>query len=188
MLCGFAGVRLTLQGKQHIAPGEQYILCVNHLSYMDTPVVLGHIPLNFRFMARKQLFDVPFMGWHLQRAGHLPVDQESPREAIRTLNDAARLIRERRISVLVFPEGGRARDGQLQEFKEGAFLLAIKSGIPILPVGLWGTYEMLPMGSGVIRPGPVRMRIGAPIPTQGLRDRGALSNQVRAAIQELTRA
>lgn len=187
MLCLFAGVRLRIEGQQHIAPRTEYILCVNHLSYMDTPVVLGHIPLNFRFMARKQLFEVPFMGWHLQRAGHLPVDQESPREAIRTLNDAARLIRERKISVLVFPEGGRARDGKMQEFKEGAFLLAIKSGVPILPVGLKGTYEMLPMGSGVIRPGEVRMRIGAPILTQGLRERAALSAQVRAAIEELIR-
>lgn len=187
MLCRLAGVRLTIEGAHHLQPGVSYILAANHLSYMDTPVVLGHLPVNFRFMAKKGLFSVPFLGNHLERAGHLPVSSDNPREAIKLLSEAARLIGERQISVLVFPEGGRAADGKLQEFKDGAFFLAIKAQAPVLPIAIVGTYEMLPFGSGTMRPGPVTMRIGAPIPTVGMvnKDRLALSDQTRAEIERL---
>jgi len=187
LLCRIAGVRLTIEGAEHLTPGQSYIIAPNHLSYMDTPVVLGHLPLNFRFMAKKGLFSVPFLGNHLERAGHLPVSSGNPREAIKLLSNAARLIEERKISVLVFPEGGRAADGHLQEFKDGAFFLAIKAQVPVVPVALIGTYEMLPFGSGTMLPGPVTMRIGQPIPTAGLtnKDREALSQQTREAILAL---
>ena len=187
MLCRIAGVRLRIRGIEAVDLKRNYILCVNHLSYMDTPVVLGHLPFNFRFMAKKGLFDIPFMGWHLRHAGHLPVALDNPREGIRTLNEAARLIQERGTSVLIFPEGGRSPNGELQPFRDGAFYLAIKSGVPILPVALVGTYEMLPMGSGVIRPGVVEMRIAPPIVTAGcdLKQRAALSEEVRAQITRL---
>jgi 1-acyl-sn-glycerol-3-phosphate acyltransferase len=187
MLCRIAGVRLSIEGQQHLSRGESYILASNHLSYMDTPVVLGHLPVNFRFMAKKGLFSVPFLGNHLERAGHLPVSSDNPREAIKLLSEAAKLIVERKISVLVFPEGGRAADGHLQAFKDGAFFLAIKAQVPIVPIALLGTYEMLPFGSGTMRPGPVTMRIGAPIATTGLgnKDREALSAQVRAEIERM---
>ena len=184
MLCRLAGVRLKIEGLEHIEPGQSYILASNHLSFMDTPVVLGHLPVNFRFMAKKGLFKVPFIGNHLERAGHLPVSSGNPREAIKLLSEAARLIVERKISVLVFPEGGRAAHGRLQEFKDGAFFLAIKAQAPVLPIAISGTFEMLPFGSGTMRPGKVTMRIGAPIPTVGLgnKDRVALSDQTRAEI------
>jgi 1-acyl-sn-glycerol-3-phosphate acyltransferase len=187
MLCRIAGVRLTIEGAHHLQPGQSYIIASNHLSYMDTPVVMGHLPLNFRFMAKRGLFRVPFLGNHLERAGHLPVASGNPREAIKLLSNAAKLIEERRVSVLVFPEGGRAADGKLQAFKDGAFFLAIKAQVPVAPVALIGTYEMLPFGSGTIRPGPVTMRIGAPIPTAGMsnKDREALSEQTRGVIEEM---
>lgn len=187
MLCRIAGVRLQIKGAESLDLARNYILCVNHLSYMDTPVVLGYLPFNFRFMAKKGLFDIPFMGWHLRQAGHLPVVLDNPREGIRTLTEAAKLIQERGTSVLVFPEGGRSANGELQPFKDGAFYLAIKSGVPILPVALVGTYEMLPMGSGVIRPGAVEMRLGKPVVTEGreIKQRGALSDEVRAEIERL---
>jgi 1-acyl-sn-glycerol-3-phosphate acyltransferase len=187
MLCRLAGVRLTIEGAEHLRAGASYILASNHLSYMDTPVVLGHLPVNFRFMAKKGLFRVPFLGNHLQRAGHLPVTNDNPREAIKLLSEAARLIVERKISVLVFPEGGRAADGKLQAFKDGAFFLAIKAQVPVAPIALVGTYEMLPFGSGTMRPGPVTMRIGAPVETVGLtnKDREALSARVRGEIERL---
>jgi 1-acyl-sn-glycerol-3-phosphate acyltransferase len=187
MLCRLAGVRLKIEGAEHLQPGVSYILAANHLSYMDTPVVLGHLPVNFRFMAKKGLFSVPFLGNHLERAGHLPVSSDNPREAIKLLSEAARLIGERQISVLVFPEGGRAADGKLQEFKDGAFFLAIKAQAPVVPIAIVGTYEMLPFGSGTMRPGPVTMRIAPPIPTVGLttKDRLALSDRTRAEIERL---
>ena len=188
ILCRLAGVQLKIVGLENIDPQANYIIAANHLSYMDTPVVLGHLPVNFRFMAKKGLFSIPFIGTHLASAGHLPVVNDNPREGIKALNEAAKLIAARRISVLIFPEGGRAATGELKEFRDGAFFLAIKSGAPVLPVALIGTYEMLPFGSGVMRPGPVTMRIGRPIDTAGrhIKERTLVSEQVRAEIGRLT--
>ena len=113
---------------------------------MDTPIVLGHIPVQFRFLAKKSLFSVPFLGYHLKRAGHLSVPRENPREALKTMAEAGRVIRERGISVLIFPEGGRSLEG-LKPFKEGAAYIAINAGVPVVPVGVEGTLQVLPMHS-----------------------------------------
>lgn len=166
MLIRIAGVKLTVEGLEKLDPGQSYIFAPNHVSYMDTPVVLGHIPANFRFMAKEELFRIPFLGYHLTRAGHIPVPRSDPRGAIRGMNEAAKYIRERNISILVFPEAGRSLTG-LKEFKEGAAYIAIKAGVPVVPVGLLGTGIVLPMHSLNIRPGKVIMRIGDPIPTEG---------------------
>jgi len=188
ILCRLAGVQLKIVGLEHIDPRANYIITSNHLSYMDTPVLLGHLPVDFRFMAKAGLFKIPFLGTHLASAGHLPVVNDNPRDGIKALNEGARLIAARHISVLIFPEGGRAATGHLQEFRDGAFFLAIKSGAAILPVALCGTYEMLPFGSGFMKPGPITMRIGAPIQTAGrhIKERTALNAQVRAEIERLT--
>ncbi|MBY0505424.1 MAG: 1-acyl-sn-glycerol-3-phosphate acyltransferase [Bryobacteraceae bacterium] len=188
ILCRLAGVQLRIVGLENIQPGSNYIITANHLSYMDTPVVLGHLPIDFRFMAKKGLFKIPFLGTHLASAGHLPVVNDNPRDGIKALNEGAKLIAARRISVLIFPEGGRAASGELQEFRDGAFFLAIKSGAPVLPVAICGTFEMLPFGSGFMKPGPITLRIGKPIETAGrhIKERTALSSQVRAEVDRLT--
>ena len=157
----------------------------NHVSYMDTPIVLGHIP-NFRFLAKKSLFSVPFLGYHLKRAGHLAVPRENPRQALKTMAEAGRVIRERGISVLIFPEGGRSLDG-LKPFKEGAAYIALNAGVPVVPVALEGTLEVLPMHSLNVRPGRVVMRIGDPIPTENLtlKDRGKLTQEMHDRVAEL---
>ena len=188
ILCRLAGVQLKIVGLEHIDPKANYIIASNHLSYMDTPVLLGHLPVDFRFMAKAGLFKIPFLGTHLASAGHLPVVNDNPRDGIKALNEGARLIAARHISVLIFPEGGRAATGQLQAFRDGAFFLAIKSGAPVLPVALCGTFEMLPFGSGFMKPGPITMRIGAPVQTAGRhsKERIALSKQVRNEIDRLT--
>lgn len=185
-----ANVKMDFDGIEKIDPDGSYVFASNHLSYMDTPVVLAHIPVQFRFLAKKGLFSIPFLGYHLTRAGHIPVPREDPRGAIKTMNLAAQIIRERDISVLIFPEGGRTRDGELQPFKEGAAHIAIQAGVPIVPIALDGTREVLPMGSLNIRPGRVVLRIGDPIPTTGLttRDRGKLTAQVREKIVEMMEA
>src|SRR5579862_939481 len=110
-LLGIARVRVTVEGLEKIDLQAAYVFASNHLSYMDTPVVLGNIPVQFRFMAKKGLFQIPFLGTHLMQAGHIPVPREDPRAAVKTLSLAAQAIRERRISVLIFPEGGRSMDG-----------------------------------------------------------------------------
>jgi 1-acyl-sn-glycerol-3-phosphate acyltransferase len=149
-------------------------------------VVLGHIPVQFRFLAKKGLFNIPFLGYHLKRAGHLPVPRDNPRDAVKTMNEAGRIIRERGISVLIFPEGGRSLEG-LKPFKEGAAYIAIKAGVPVVPLALSGTLQVLPMHSLNVRPGHVTLRVGDPIPTSHLRlqDRAMLSHQLRERVAEL---
>jgi 1-acyl-sn-glycerol-3-phosphate acyltransferase len=120
----------------------------------------------------------------LKQAGHVPVPREDPRRAVRTMTIAGRIMRERRISLLVFPEGGRSHDGVLQPFKEGAAYIAIKAQAPLVPVALTGTREILAMGSAVFHAGRVSVRIGHPIPTEGLalRDRRALTEAAHQQI------
>jgi 1-acyl-sn-glycerol-3-phosphate acyltransferase len=180
-------VHVEVEGLERIAPGGSYVLASNHLSYMDTPVVLANIPVQFRFLAKKGLFKIPFLGGHLKRAGHIPVTREDPRAAVKTMSRAADIIRERNVSILIFPEGGRSREGVLRDFKEGAAFIAIKAGVPLVPIALVGTREVLPMGSAHIRGGKVRMRIGEPILTKGLttRDRARVTEELRQQIAAL---
>jgi 1-acyl-sn-glycerol-3-phosphate acyltransferase len=186
LLLNIAGVDVTIQGLEKIDTTGSYVFVSNHASYMDTPVVLGHIPVQFRFVAKQGLFSIPFLGNHLKRAGHLPVPRDNPRDAVKMMGEAGRIIRERGISVLVFPEGGRSVEG-LQPFKEGAAYIAIKAGVPIVPVALDGTLQVLPMGSMHVRPGPVALRIGTPIPTANLKlqDRSELTRQLYDRVAEL---
>jgi 1-acyl-sn-glycerol-3-phosphate acyltransferase len=180
-LLRIARVPVTVEGTEHLDPHTTYVFAGNHLSYMDTPVLLTHIPVPFRFMAKKGLFQIPFLGTHLIQAGHIPVSLEDPRAAVKTLSRAAQTIRERRNSVLIFPEGGRSEDGILQPFKEGAAYVAIKAGVPLVPIALVGTRDVLAMGSATFHAVPVTLRFGQPIPVAGLtlRDRDTLTEQVR---------
>jgi 1-acyl-sn-glycerol-3-phosphate acyltransferase len=186
-LCRIAGIRLTIEGLEKIDPNKSYVFASNHLSYFDTPVVLGHIPANFRFLAKEGLFKIPLLGDHLTRAGHIPVPRNDPRAAIRGMNEAARYIRERGVSVLIFPEGGRSLEGLLP-FKEGAAYIAIKSGEPVVPVGLIGTDHILPMHSMNVRSGNVVMRIGEPISTKEIpiSARGNLTEMIYHRVAALT--
>lgn len=179
-----AGVRVEVEGLGNIDQDASYVFASNHLSYMDTPVVLAHIPVQFRFLAKKGLFQIPFLGTHLARAGHIPVPRGDPRAAVKTLTAAAETVRRLGVSLLVFPEGGRSPHGQLRAFKDGASYIAIKAGVPIVPICLIGTRQVLPFGSGHLRPGLVRLRVGEPIPTLGsrLQDRGPLTARIRAEI------
>ena len=124
----FSGIRVAAEGVEKLDPRASYVLVSNHLSLTDTPVVIAHIPLQFRFFAKQGLFRIPFLGGHLRRAGHFPIVRDNPRAGLRTLGEGARLLRERGISVLVFPEGGRSDDGALKEFHSGAAYVAIKAG------------------------------------------------------------
>lgn len=187
MLLRIAGVRVTVEGLERIDPKGSYVFASNHVSYMDTPVVLASIPVQFRFLAKESLFRIPLLGTHLKRAGHVPVPQHDARAAVKVMNESARIIREKGISMLIFPEGGRTADGLLQPFKEGGANIAIKAGSPVVPITLEGTRAILPMHSVHMRAGDVRLKIGEPIETTGLtmHDRGILTGQVREKIVEL---
>jgi 1-acyl-sn-glycerol-3-phosphate acyltransferase len=189
MLLALAGARVRVEGLDRIAPGASYVIVANHLSFMDIPAILAHIPGEIRFLAKKSLFTIPFIGTHLRRAGHLPVEREDIRASLKTMSEAAEIIRNRGISVLIFPEGGRSPH-EMREFKEGAAYIAIKASVPAVPVGLDGTRQVLPMGSIVVMPGDVVLRIGNPIPVDGMNahKRHELTDELRRRVAELAGA
>jgi 1-acyl-sn-glycerol-3-phosphate acyltransferase len=176
-------VKPTVVGAEKLRPESSYVFASNHLSYVDTPVILANIAEQFRFLAKEELFGIPFLGHHLKRAGHVSVPREDVRASLRALSEAARIVREQSVSVLVFPEGERT-DGTLREFKEGASYIAIKSGAPIVPLAIEGTRQVMTPHTWVIRGGPVRLTVGDPIPTEGLtlNDRASLPAAVREQI------
>ncbi|MGH9638904.1 MAG: lysophospholipid acyltransferase family protein [Bryobacteraceae bacterium] len=183
-LLALSGIRVRISGLERIVPGGSYIFVADHLSYMDTPVMLAYIPVQFRFLAKRGLFKVPFLGQHLSRGGHIPVPLEDPRAAVKTLQRAAEVIQTKKTSLLIFPEGGRSQDGALQPFKEGAAYIAIRAGVPIVPVSIRGTREILPFGSAVVRAGLVDLHILEPIDTRGmgLKERRRLTERLRGLI------
>ncbi len=186
-LIRIAGVRLSTQGLERLPKGTAFVLTPNHLSYMDTPALLSTVPVDFRFLAKEELFRIPFLGWHLEKAGHVAVPLEDPRAALKTLSKAAQTMQEEGLSLLVFPEGGRSESGVLQEFQDGAAYLAIKAQAPVVPVALIGTREVLPMHGKKFTAGPVKVVFGEPIPTLGMtiKDRAALTNAIRDKIVEM---
>ena len=186
LLLAASGVRVKVEGLEHIHPDGSYVFIGNHLSYMDTPVMLAHIPVQFRFLAKRGLFKIPLLGSHLNRAGHIPVPREDPRAAVKTMQIAADVVQRKRVSLLIFPEGGRSRDGKLRSFKEGGAYIGIRAGVPLVPVILIGTREVLPFGSGVVLSGDVTLRILKPIETSSLtlKDRGIVTEQLRSLIAD----
>jgi 1-acyl-sn-glycerol-3-phosphate acyltransferase len=186
MLLTVSGVKMRIEGLEHIEPGGRYLFVANHRSLMDVPVLLAHIPLQFRFLAKTGLFRIPFLGTHLRRAGHLPVLKDNPRASLKSMTEAVRLIEEKGLSILLFPEGGRSPE-RLKEFVEGAAYIAIKAGVPAIPVGMIGTREVLPMDSMQIMSGVVELKFGDPIPTADLKlkDRAALTQTLHDRVADL---
>jgi 1-acyl-sn-glycerol-3-phosphate acyltransferase len=186
MLLAASFIRVHTEGLEKLDPHGTYVFASNHVSLMDIPAILSQLPHQFRFFAKKGLYKIPLLGGHLLRAGHLPVDRSSPRASLKSMTEAARVIQSRGTCMLLFPEGGRCPEG-LREFKEGAAYIAIKAGVPIVPMALIGMREKLPMGSIHIRSGRVTLRIGDPIPTKSLTvsDREALTQRLYTEISGL---
>ena len=178
-----SGIRVRVEGLEHIHPGGTAIYCVNHQSAMDIPVLFVNLPVQFRFVAKRSLFSLPFMGWHLRRSGHIPVDRDRPQRAMKSMKKVAKEIREGK-SVMLFPEGHRSRNGQLLPFKAGSFYIAILSGVPIVPITINGTPRVLKPDTYHVRSGQTEMIVHPAISTEGLtlHDVDALSQKVRDVI------
>ena len=178
-----SGIRVRAEGIENVNPHSTAIYCVNHQSAMDIPVLYASLPVQFRFVAKRSLFNLPFMGWHMRRSGHIPVDRDRPRDAMKSLKRVAQEIREGK-SVVLFPEGHRSRDGQLLPFKAGSFYIAILAGVPIVPITVNGTPYVLKADTYHVRPGQTEIIVHPAIPTQGLtlRDVDTLSQKVKDAI------
>lgn len=182
-----AFVPLRAEGQARIGSGP-VVFMSNHESWLDIPALLVAIPGQVRFLAKKTLFGIPFLGWAMRAMGFIPVDRENRRTAIKSFDEAASRIRAGR-SVLVFPEETRTPDGTLLPFQRGGFLIALKAGLPIVPVGIQGARGVLAKKSYLIRPGRIVVRFGEPIPTEGLgvTAKSELMERVRAAIEILRR-
>lgn len=178
-----SGIRVRAEGLENLPPRQTAIYCVNHQSAMDIPVLFVHLPVQFRFVAKRQLFNLPFLGWHLRRSGHIPVDRGRPREGMKGMKKVAQEIREGK-SVLLFPEGHRSREGGMLPFRTGSFYIAILSGVPVVPITLNGTRSVLKPDTYHVRAGQTAMIVHPAVPTEGLtvKDVDKLAEQVRAVI------
>jgi len=183
LLLQMFAIRVRVAGDENLPRGRPCILVCNHLSYMDIPVLFAGLPLQFRIFARKGLFSIPFLGWHLKRSRHLPVD-DGAKASLRSLLRAVDTVRQG-MTVFVFPEGGRSMDGRMQRFIPGAFLLAVRAQVPVVPLVLVGTRDVLPPDSVHLHPYGVTLTILPPVSTEGLtpRDAEALATRVRDQIR-----
>jgi len=175
-----SGIKVRVTGLENIKPGVPYVLCFNHQSHMDTPIILGALPFQFRFTPKKQLFRYPFLGWHLRRSGHVPIDRENPHAAVKSLREAADKIRHG-TPVVIFPEGGTSRDGSIKPFKGGGFMLATKADVEVVPVTIRGSRAVLVPKTYHVRSGVVEVIVGKPIAPQGA-STNDLANRVREEI------
>ncbi len=161
-----SGARVTVLNGHHLNGTPAVYVC-NHLSYMDTPVIFGSLPFQFRIVARHDLWKLPFIGWHLERSGQVPVNVENPRASIASLLSAVRTLRTG-MPLFIFPEGGRTLTGDPSPFMNGPAFMAIRAQLPLVPMALIGTYELLPIRSKALHPVPVTLAVDAAIDTKGL--------------------
>ncbi len=161
------GIRLQVQGLENLRKGQSYIFISNHASLLDIPGIISVVPFATRFIAKKTLIWLPIFGWFLSWGGHILIDRDSALSALKSIKKGAALL-ARGISIIIFPEGTRSPDGQVKEFKKGAFLLARQSKAPLVPLSISGTFEMLPRRGWCFWPGTIEICFDKPIPAQGL--------------------
>lgn len=155
---------VTVVGEQNLRRHPVAVYASNHLSYMDTPVLFSAVPFQFRILARQSLWKVPFIGWHLERSGQIPVNTENPRASISSLSAGVKALKSG-MPLIVFPEGGRSKDGHLSTFMSGPAYMAIRAQVPLVPMAIVGTYELLPMHTRHFFPQRVKLVVGQPIDT-----------------------
>jgi 1-acyl-sn-glycerol-3-phosphate acyltransferase len=157
-------VRVNVEGLDNVTAGESYVYMANHQSMYDIPALLGHLPVQFRWLAKIELFRIPVFGYAMSRAGYIEIDRSNRRAAFNSIERAARKVQEG-ASIIIFPEGARSKDGGIKAFKKGGFVLALKSKRPIVPVTVLGSQSILPTGSLNVRSGKILVRIHPPIET-----------------------
>ncbi|MFQ5537427.1 MAG: lysophospholipid acyltransferase family protein [Gemmatimonadota bacterium] len=187
MVLRAAGVRVVIENPEVIDPDRPQILVANHTSWFDVPALAGHLPGPYRFVAKQELARVPFFGPAWRSCGHIGIDRKDRAKAIESLAVAKRRLEEERPTVILFAEGTRSRDGRLQPFKKGAFVLAIQTGVEIVPAAIIGARDVMKKGSLLIHPGTIRIRFGEPVPVERLtmEDRNDLARRTREAVAAL---
>lgn len=171
---------LKVTGHENIEPGKHYVVVGNHQSMLDILVVLAGLPLHFKFIAKKELFPIPFIGWHMSLAGYIPLDRDSRKSGKATMEKAAEWV-ARKVSVLFFPEGTRSADGEIQAFKSGAFKIAFDQKVDVLPLVIDGTGAALPKNSRVhTARSPLLVAIQKPVSSASAASVDELKEKVRA--------
>jgi 1-acyl-sn-glycerol-3-phosphate acyltransferase len=180
----FSPVKVT--GFDKIDTSKPHVYAANHASALDIPVLYVNLPFQFRIAFKKELLSYPVVGWQLKRSGQICLDQQNPTRSLGSIRAALKGLKAG-MPLVIFPEGGRTDDGYIKPFLPGAFFLAIKAQVDVVPIALVGTYELLPMDTYHIKCRPLEMRVGEPISTAGLtlRDMDALSAKVQAALEKL---
>ena len=183
MLLAMANTRVEIVGAENVLTGKPQIFMANHQSDFDVLIVLAHLQGQFRWIVKKELFQIPLFGRAMRGAGYIEIDRGNREQAMESIEKAAAKIREGK-SVMSFPEGTRSRDGRIKPFKQGMFYLAIKSGVPIVPITIVGAGEIMPRRSLHVKPGKITMVIDKPVDVTGysLENRQELINKVQDVI------
>ena len=181
-----SGSKVTVLNAGRLQGMGPTVIASNHLSYMDTPVVFSSLPFQFRIVARQELWKIPFIGWHLRRSGQIPVNVANPRASVASLGRGIKTLRAG-MSVFIFAEGGRSKDGLPGFFMNGPAFMAIRAQVPVVPVALVGTFELLPMHARRFHPVPLSMVIGEPIDASKytLREVDLLTEQIASAVRKM---
>jgi 1-acyl-sn-glycerol-3-phosphate acyltransferase len=177
---------VTVTGLEKIDTSRAHVYAVTHASALDIPVLYVYLPFQFRILFKKELLSYPIIGWHLRRSGQVCIDQQKPTQSIAHIRSAVKSL-QGGMPLVIFPEGGRTPDGEIKPFMQGAFYLAIKAQVDIVPIALVGTFELLPMNTYHIKSRPLEMRLGQPITTAeySLREMETLSAKVHQAMEDL---
>jgi 1-acyl-sn-glycerol-3-phosphate acyltransferase len=183
------GIRVLVDGLENFDRRRIYVFASNHQSLFDIPILFAYLPISFRILFKKSLLNIPFLGWHLLLCGHIPVERENPVRARQSLDRAAEYVR-RKGSVVVFPEGTRSRDGSIGRFKHGSFLLAIRAGVPIVPVTISESWRVMERGKVTVHPRTVHVNLDHPLSVHGIDEKSVtnLSNTVRGVVLRNYRA
>lgn len=179
-------VRLTVEGRERVDFSRPHLFVANHQSWIDIPVLFAGLPAPLLFMAKRELANVPFLGWYMRAMGMVFVERNARAAGAASVSQAAERLLEG-WSVLSFPEGTRSRDGRVHTFKSAGFAAAIEAGVPVVPIALEGAGRIIPPGGFRVRPGRVRLILGEPISTEGLTrdDRAALAKRSERAVADL---
>jgi 1-acyl-sn-glycerol-3-phosphate acyltransferase len=182
-----AGAKCTVSGLDRLSPEKRYVFVSNHQSGLDIPLLYVLLPYHLSFIAKKELFYVPFLGWGMAAIGHIYIDRANARRAHQSIGRAVEKLRKEHRSLVVFPEGTRSADGHLGAFKSGSFALAIEAGVELVPVVIDGSCRVLPKGTLMTHPGPVHVAVGEPISVEGLvrSDKAELAQRVRGIVTDM---
>ena len=180
------GSKLTIKGMDKLDKGLVAVYASNHTSYMDTPVIFASLPMQFRILAKQELWPIPFIGWYLSRSGQIPIDTVNTRATLSSLGTAAKALRAG-MPLFIFPEGARTPTGEVRDFLSGAAYLAIRAQVPLVPIALSGVFDLLPIHTHHFFPADLTLHVGDPIPTTGMtvRQLDELSTRLREAVDAL---